>query len=241
MGRAPMSVAGAEYVRAMAARSSDRLAREAFQQLALSLVNPGATVFDFGAGPGIDARYYAERGLAVSAYDVDPAMCAYFAQECADLIRAGRVVLVGGPYGDFLRPRSEAGGGRADLITANFAPLNLVGDLRPLFAKFHDLTPSGGRLLASVLSPCFVGDLRYGWWWRNVGRLLRTGDFSVPGTQAPIVRRRLSSYAAQCEPYFVLERVYRGLPSRSGGSRPGRWAWLRGTTSQFIFLLFRRR
>jgi SAM-dependent methyltransferase len=235
-----MNVAGAEYVRAMAARRSDRLARTAFQQLVLRLVNPGDALFDFGAGPGIDARFYVERGLTVRAYDVDPAMCAYFAHECADLIQAGRVVLEEGPYAEFLRSRGDTAGRRARLVTANFAPLNLVGDLRTLFAKFHELTQTDGRVLVSVLSPCFVGDLRYRWWWRNVLRLWRTGDFSVPGAQAPIVRRRLASYASQCQPYFVLERVYRGFPPVSGGSRPGPWSWLRGTRSQFMFLQFRR-
>ena len=236
-----MSVAGAEYVRAMMARRSDRLARTAFQQLALILAKPGGTVFDFGAGPGIDARFYAERGFTVGAYDVDPAMCDYFAQQCADLIQDGRVALVSGSYGEFLRRGSVLQVRRAELITANFAPLNLVGDLRPLFEKFHELTQPDGRVLASVLSPYFLGDLRYGWWWRNVLRLWRTGYSSVPGAQAPIVRRRLSDYQSQCEPHFVLERVYRGLPPVSGGGRPGSLTWVRGTTSQFLFLLFRKR
>jgi len=42
-----------------------------------------------------------------------------------------------------------------DLITSNFAPLNLIEDLPELFEKFHALTGPGGRVLASVLSPVF--------------------------------------------------------------------------------------
>jgi hypothetical protein len=55
----------------------------------------------------------------------------------------------------------------ADLVTSNFAPLNLIDALPELFAKFHALTAPNGRVLASVLSPNFLGDLKYRWWWQN--------------------------------------------------------------------------
>jgi SAM-dependent methyltransferase len=241
-------LAGAEYVQQITALASDRRARVAFQELVLRIAPPGGALFDFGAGPGIDARFYAERGFAVAAYDVDPKMREFFVVHCRDLIDAGRVTIDGGTYQEFLVRKSVGGGRRVDLVTSNFAVLNLVPDLQELFANLHALTAPHGKVLASVLSPYFVGDLKYGWWWRNALRLWRDGQFSVPGAQAPIVRRRLANYAAHSVPYFTLERVFRGLPAqrRQTGddgetSRGRRHAWLRATTSRFMFLLFARR
>ena len=240
-------ITGERYVTQITARQSDRLARAEFRDVVRKLLEPGATVFDFGAGTGMDARFYTEQGFKVAAYDVDPQMCEFFAAHCQDLIEAGRVTLTGGGYRDFLaRPTPHAPA--VDLVTANFAPLNLIADLRELFAKFHQLTNPGGRVLASVLSPYFIGDLKYRWWWRNVLRLWRTGRYSVPGAQAPIVRRRVSDFAEQSMPYFTLRSVLRGLPTpgRRNNASVGSDARAFGTvlslsTSRYMFLLFERR
>lgn len=244
--RAEPLVAGAHYVAQLEARKSDRRARAAFRALVLRIAKPGARLFDFGCGPGLDARFYAERGLFVHAYDVDEKQCDYFVSHCRDLIEAGRVSLERGPYDEFLsRDRSRAA---VDLVTANFAPLNLIADLRELFARFHELTVPGGHVLASVLSPYFLGDLRYSWWWQNLPALARTGRYCVPGSQAPICRRRLADFAAQSSPYFALEDVFPGLPggrvSNGEALPPGagmRGAWLRLTSCRFMVLLFTRR
>jgi SAM-dependent methyltransferase len=239
---------GADYVGAITALESDRRARSAFQDLVLRIAIPGAALFDFGAGPGIDARFYAERGFSVGAYDVDPGMCEYFSAHCREFIQAGRVELEGGSYRDFLTRKAVGDGRRVDLVTSNFAPLNLIDDLRDLFAKFHDLTAPDGKVLASVLSPYFIGDLKYRWWWRNSLRLWRDGHFAVQGVQAPIIRRRLADFAGQSAPYFALKRVFPGLPPYRGRdangvdvSRDGRYAWLRLTTCRFMILLFEKR
>ena len=240
-------ITGAEYVKQITARESDRRARAAFLDLVLKIAPPRAALFDFGAGPGIDARFYAGHGFSIAAYDVDPEMCEFFAEHCRDLIDAGRVTLENGSYRDFLaRHRARADRG-IDLVTSNFAPLNLIADLNELFAVFHALTGAHGKVLASVLNPYFVGDLRYRWWWRNALRLWRSGHFSVPGAQAPIVRRRLADFAAQSAPFFKLERVFQGLPSnqaqRADGidvSRGHRYTWTRLTKCRFMFLLFQK-
>jgi SAM-dependent methyltransferase len=238
-------VTGAEYVAQITALESDRRARSAFRDLVQKIAPPGGALFDFGAGTGMDARYYAERGFSVAAYDVDPQMREFFAAHCRDLIDAGRVTLESGGYREFLARQSVAGGRGADLVTSNFAPLNLINDLPELFAKFHALTTPNGRVLASVLSPYFLGDLKYRWWWRNLPRLVRDGRFSVPGSQALIVRRRLWDFAAQSAPYFRLERVFRGLPTHSarpaadgGAGNHTHGVWLRLTTCRYMFLLF---
>ena len=239
---------GADYVEAITELQSDRLARSAFQDLVARIASPDAVLFDFGAGPGIDARFYAERGFTVEAYDVDPGMREYFSVHCREFIQAGRVVLDGGTYRDFLARKTPDGEGRVELITANFAPLNLIDDLPELFAKFHALTLPDGKILASVLSPYFAGDLKYSWWWRNCLRLWRDGHYSVRGAQASIVRRRLADFARQCAPYFALRRAYRGLSPYPGRpphgidmNRHSRHAWLRLTRCRFMFLLFEKR
>jgi SAM-dependent methyltransferase len=239
---------GADYVEAITALESDRRTRSAFQDLVLRIASPGAALFDFGAGPGIDARFYAERGFRVGAYDVDPGMCEYFSVHCREFMESGQVALESGSYREFLTRKAGDEGGRVELVTSNLAPLNLIDDLGDLFAKFHDLTAPNGKVLASVLSPYFVGDLKYGWWWRNSLRLWRDGHFSVQGAQGPIVRRRLADFAGQSAPYFALKRVFPGLPpawARRGNgvdlSGGVGHAWLQLTTGRFMFLLFEKR
>jgi SAM-dependent methyltransferase len=240
--------AGAEYVRAITARESDRRARAAFRRLVLRLVPPAGTVLDFGAGAGLDARYFAHRGLAVRAYDNDPRMCEFLARHCHDLIESGSVRVEAGSYEEFLaRGRAEEGQ-RVDLVAANFAPLNLIADLPSLFARFHARTVPDGKVVASVLNPFFIGDAKYRWWWWNLPRLWQSGRYVVPGALGGIVRRTPADFAAQSAPWFTLERLYRGLPPRdmrdAEGTRwsgDGRAAVWRLCGCRFIFLVFRRR
>jgi len=226
-------VTGADYVAAITARADDRRYREAFQQLALRLSRPGSTLFDFGSGPGLDARCYAEHGRRVLAYDVDPLMSDYLDGYCRNLIEAGTVTQQRGNYRQFL---DSAPGARAELVVSNFAPLCLVTDLAQLFAKFAAITTPDGAVLASVLSPYYLKDLRYGWWWGNAVRLARDGRYAVPGAQAPIWRRRLAEFARQCAPGFRLAEVYAGDHAR----RLARGAWLPLARCRFMFLLFRK-
>ena len=239
--------AGAEYARAIEQRESDRRARRAFQSLALSQVPPGGTIFDFGAGAGTDARLFALRGHCVRVYDNDSLMRGYLAETCRDLIDAGRIVPETGEYAEFLARRADPGAPEANLVVANFAPLDLIDDLPALCEKLHALTVPGGRLLASVLSPYFIGDLRFGWRWRGMVGQWRTGKLVVPGARGNIIRRYLRVFAAECAPWFRLERVFRGLPPRGPAEAVGidftlrpRSAWLHLTCCRFMFLLFRR-
>ena len=245
---APRAVTGAEYVKQLTALESDRRARAAFQAIVLSIAPPGGALFDFGSGTGMDARLYAERGHTVAAYDVDPQMREFFGAHCRDLIEAGRVTLHCGDYRNFLAEDDVGGFRGIDVVTSNFAPLNLIDNLQELFAKFHALTSPCGQVLASVLNPYYVGDLRYRWWWWNLPRLCRDGHFSVQGVQAPIVRRRLAEFAAQSAPYFALTRVFRGLPPSRARDAAGvdvsagvALAGLRLTSCRYIFLLFEKR
>lgn len=220
-------VAGDEYVAAITARESDRRTRRAFQELALRSASPGRDVFDFGAGPGIDAKQYAAHGLRVLAYDIDPRMCASFIRHCGAEIAAGRVHLYEGNYRAFLERvphlRSSFDIG---LVTANFAPLNLVDDLRELFAGLHALTGRRAKLVASVLNPNYVGDLCYRWWWANRLRYWRKGSFSVAGTDMSIHRHSIRRVTDLAAPHFTLEAVQRD-------SSP--------LARRYLFLIFARR
>jgi SAM-dependent methyltransferase len=238
---------GAQYVRAIQQHDSDREARGAFQSLALRHVPPGGTIFDFGAGAGIDARFFAEQGRCVRTYDNDPRMRSYLAETCRDLIEAGRILPETGEYAEFLARNADPRAPQADLVIANFAPLDLIDDLPVLFAKIHALTLPGAGVLASVLSPYFLGDLALGWRWRGMMGQWRTGRLSVPGAGGNIIRRCLRVFAAECAPSFTLQRVFRGRPPRDALEAAGidfalspRTAWLHLTRCRFMFLLFRR-
>jgi SAM-dependent methyltransferase len=227
--------AGAEYVSQITAQESDRRTRSAFRDLVLELAPPGAKLFDFGAGPGIDARFFAERGFTIDAYDVDPRMREFFAGHCRDLIDSGSVSLDGSPYREFLG-RTADGRRPADLVVSNFAPLNLVDDLRELFEKFNRLTGPAGRILANVLTPWFIGDLRTPLWWRTAPRLWREGQVFLPGPQAPYYRRLLRHYRAASAPHFRLSRAFPGTGSRRDGGFP----WLSAAGCRYAFLLFEK-
>jgi SAM-dependent methyltransferase len=228
--------AGADYVSQITAQESDRSTRSAFRNLVLNIAPPGAMLFDFGAGPGIDARFFAERGFTIDAYDVDPRMREFFADHCRELIDLGRVTLDGSAYREFLARAAADGSRRADLVVSNFAPLNLVDDLRELFAKFHALTGPKGRVLAGVLSPYFIGDMRSRLWWRGAPRLWRDGELFLPGPQAPYYRRLLRHFRAASAPHFRLSRVFRGIDPQ----RDGRHGWLHFARCRYMFLLFEK-
>jgi SAM-dependent methyltransferase len=228
-------VAGEEYLAAIVALDCDRRARVAFQNRVLKTAAPGTCLLDFGAGPGIDAKFYAARGFRVIAYDIDPRMCASFERLCKDEIASGQVTLFQGDYWDFIARKLPALRAEYDikLVTANFAPLSLIDDPHELFARLHQVLSPGGKLLASVLNPNFVSDLRYRWWWTQRLSYWRQGYFSVAGNATNIYRRSRRNFDSLARPYFRLESVARGLPDRG---RPP----LSLLTSRYLFLTFGR-
>jgi SAM-dependent methyltransferase len=228
--------AGAEYVSQITAQEPDRRTRSAFRDLVLQLAPAGAKLFDFGAGPGIDARFFAERGFTIDAYDVDPRMRDFFANHCRDLIDSGSVTLDGRAYREFLAGATAGSGRPADLVISNFAPLNLIDDLRELFGKFNTLTGPTGKILASVLNPWFIGELRARMWWRDAPRLWRDGEVFLPGPQAPHYRRLLRHYRAASAPHFRMSRAFPDIDPQ----RDERSGWLRIAGSRYLFLLFEK-
>ncbi len=224
-----LGVTGDDYADQIVARAADRRARLAFHDVVLGLVDPGSLIFDFGAGPGIDADYYAECGFRVRAHDIDPAMCAALSRRCKQHLAAGRVTL----YGAEQEP-AEA----ADAVTANFAPLSLVDDLPGLFRKFHALLKPGAPAIVSVLNPYYLGDMRYRWWWTNAARLAIHGAYRLRSGTGYVYRRTPRVMQRAAAPHFSLTSVVRGLP----GQRWQRWPLRRLAlaSSQFMFLVFIR-
>jgi|RhiMethySRZTD1v2_1073278.scaffolds.fasta_scaffold521147_2 SAM-dependent methyltransferase len=187
--------AGEEYVRIV----GDTRVRQVFQQVALALAPPRCNVFDFGSGPGLDAAVYARHGHTVDAYDHEPKQREYFARHCAELIAEGRVSQRGGTYEEFLQSGDT---GWADLITANYAPLNVIADLAPLFKRLHRISRGRAWFLASVLNPLYIPDLRQRWWWRNLGQLIRRGESCVDVEGAHVHRRSVARIAEMAAPMF---------------------------------------
>jgi SAM-dependent methyltransferase len=234
----------AAYLVAITQRASDRDARHAFQSLAMGLASPGASILDFGCGPGLDAQAYVARGFKVSAFDDDPATRELLRSRCRNEIDSGRLQLHASDYQRFLSAAGSAGS--ADLVTANFAPFNLIANLRELFVAFDRILGPTGKILASVLSPYFIGDMRYGWWWRHLGYLVRRGEYAVPGERGPIIRRCLAVYAHAAAPQFTLRLLW---PGTSSGAlmldhahlwHQGGLAWLPMARCRYMFLLFAR-
>jgi len=239
-------VTGEPYVAAMSAERSDQVARADFVELALKLVPAGGRIFDFGSGPGLDARAYAEGGHEVHAFDVDADMCASFRRTCAAGVAGDRIHLIQSSFESFLA-ESQALVPPVDLITANFAPLNLVPEPAPLFRKFHSMLNDNGRVLASLLNPFHGGDLRYGWWWRGLPALLLRGRFAVQGSQAPVTRWLPARLAREAEPLFSLESIVMpgvrceaddALRIAYSGARGGRPA---PGSGRYQFLVMRKR
>jgi SAM-dependent methyltransferase len=234
--------AGEEYVAAITARDSDRDARRAFWDLVLRQAVPGGCIFDLGAGAGIDAKFYAERGFQVRAYDVDPYMRASFVSRCSREIGSGQVQLYHGDYRNFLEWAIPNIRGEQDVnvVTANFAPLNLIPDLRELFAGLHTLTAPGAKIIASVLNADFPGDMAYRWWWANRLQYWWQGQFRVVGASTAVYRRSVGNFAAQADPYFILRSAVRGAPLRDTGGA-GSATWMSRLMSRYTFLVLDRR
>jgi hypothetical protein len=149
----------------------------------------------------VDAELYARHGHVVDAYDHDPDMREYFTHHCHALIAEGRIRQRQGSYEEFLAGRDT---GWADLITSNFAPLNLVDDLVALFRRLHELSRGRARILASVLNPLAFRDFRYPWWRQNLGKLIRHGEFFVEGQHGRVYRRSVNRMAELAAPGFRL-------------------------------------
>jgi 2-polyprenyl-3-methyl-5-hydroxy-6-metoxy-1,4-benzoquinol methylase len=193
----------------------DRRVRERFQQMVFRLMPPHATILDFGAGTGIDARCYAAKGFTVLVHEPSEANLGYLREYCRQEIAKGKIVIT-----DLSVTR------KVEMIVANFAVLNLIGDHRALFAKFAGLLVPRGFVLVSLLNPFFLGDARYAWWRGSLRSLVANGAYAVDGEFDRIYRFAPSVVSRAARPDFT---VLTCVP-----------AWPRLAISRYIFMLFQK-
>lgn len=191
-----------------------QLVRDRFQELALSSLPPGASVLDFGAGTGIDAKAYAAKGHPTFVYEPSEANCGYLALHCREDIERKAIAIVNSPLDC-----------KVHAVTANFAVLNHIPDQAALFDQLSQVVHPGGFVLASMLNPYYLGDARYSWWRANLLNLLRHGQYAIE-SESRIHRFAPRVVARAATPHFQLEHVLpRGL----------------GMANQlYLFLLLRR-
>jgi SAM-dependent methyltransferase len=149
----------------LAASPYNALARIAFTDLVSRYVPAGSTLLDFGCGTGLDAREYARRGYRVLAYDNSPGMVAELERRCAAEIASGAIVAWAGDYSQFVQRLPSA-----DAVVANFAVLNSIRDLEPLFDAFAACLAPRGWVLVSLLNPIHWSKVKMPQWWRSIVR-----------------------------------------------------------------------
>lgn len=158
----------AEYDVHLRSSPYNDLARTAFHDLVARYVPAGSTLLDFGCGTGLDALDYAQQGYRVLAYDNSPGMVAQLEARCRAQIASGAVATCAAEYPRFLDrfPAWPA----PDAIVANFAVLNSIRDLSPLFETFaRQLRPSGW-VIVSILNPLHWAKVRTPGWWQDAWR-----------------------------------------------------------------------
>lgn len=198
----------------------DLATREAFRSLVRALVPAGRCLLDFGCGTGSDAQWYAEQGYRVLAYDNSRGMMQQVRERCRLEIEKRQIVTLDGAYEDFLT--RSALPDQPSAITANFAVLNLIEDLRRLFETFATHLSPGGLVIGCVLNPFLIRDARYGWWWRSLSALVLGGRFRLRGKQADTFRYTRQAIRAAARPRFREL----GLP------------YARRLLSRYVFLAF---
>src|SRR5579864_800274 len=139
--------------------------RHAFRTRVSAIAGPGGLILDFGCGTGADAAWYAARGHRVIAYDLAPRMVDEVRVRCRAEIEAGLVTTLAGRI-DVLVPALERVGA-VSVIAANFAVLSHIRDLGPHLQMLGPHLAVDGALIASVLNPFYLHDMRRTWWWRG--------------------------------------------------------------------------
>lgn len=216
------AVAG-DYDKLMDRRAANEM-RLSFCERVASAAGRGGGILDFGCGTGVDAAWYAARGHGVLAYDVSPGMVEVLQDRCRDDIQAGRIAWAVGPF-EVLESALQARG-QVAAIAANFAVLNHVTQLEPLLQRLAAHLQPEGALLACVLNPLCLRDLRRPWWWASLLRTRGAGPIRQDG-KVTSHRHFVGAIRKAAAPAFDLEEVE---PARGGMLH-----------SDFLFVVLRRR
>ncbi len=220
--------AAAGYDALVDGRDDNVAVRLSFCERVVSIAGPGGVILDFGCGTGTDAAWYAARGHRVIAYDVSPGMVDVLRARCINEIAAGRITPAVGPLAAM--ETALQGSPPVAAISANFAVLSHVRELKPLLQRLASHVKPEGALVASVLNPFYRQDMRHAWWWRSALRSVRTGAIELKG-KVTSYRHFVSAIREAAEPHFALVEVR--AASRS--------ALLGAFDSNFLFVVLRRR
>lgn len=158
------------------------LAREAFAELVTRSVPPDSRLLDFGCGTGIDAFHYARKGYRVLAYDNSPGMVAQLEQRCKAEIASGKITAWSEGYPSFLMHFPQSAPPSA--VVSDFAVLNSIRELEPLFDTFARHLAPPGWMIVSILNPLHWLKLKTPRWWLKA---LRDRDGSPVYTSQPYV------------------------------------------------------
>lgn len=211
--------------------------RDAIRRRVSEAAAAGSPILDFGCGTGADAAWYARRGHRTVAYDISAGMVDALGRRCAREIADGMVIPVAGGLDRLDAELARAG--RLGAIAANFAVLNHVHDLRPLFRRFAPHLATGGVIVASVLNPRYWRDMRCRWWWAGALRSLGTGSIGVAG-DVSTYRHFVRTVRRAAAPQFVLaDRDVEVVgPERDHGVTR---TWYNSFSTNFLMLVLRKR
>lgn len=211
--------------------------RAAFRRRVSAAAGAGTPILDFGCGTGTDASWYAAHGHRVIAYDLSHGMIAVLRDRCVTEIAENSIRPIAGDLELLVEALERAGPVAA--IAANFAVLNHVRDLRPLFGTLAPYLVRDGVIVACVLNPFYWRDMTRSWWWRGMPSSLWTGAIKVAG-QVTTYRHYMRAVRRMASPHFELIERKGASSAENGRSAP--CESLRETLADnFLFLLLRKR
>ena len=193
----------AQYDQMLSSVPGDRWVRQAFQSFVTRQVSPGKLLLDFGCGTGTDALSYVRRGYRVIAYDNSSGMLNELQHKCAAEIAQGQIVCTCLPYHEFLASQPGQSGPPPDAVVANFAVLNLIDELTPLFDFFARVLTPPGWVIVSVLNPFFWKEMIHPAWWKANRIDLASQTVRAHATSSTVTRHFVSRIDQAASGHFV--------------------------------------
>jgi SAM-dependent methyltransferase len=195
-----------EYDRDMEAPAAREIRERLWRHAELQL-QPHARILDFGAGSGIDAEHFADRGHTVVAFDVSAGVLEVLRSRCARHLASGAVTVLAGDL-VALRTRLQALP-PFDAVICNFAVLNLIEDLQPVFDLFAARLRPGGKVLITIQNPWALGDVLSRAFVKSLLSFPRHGVMRYPSADSGYTYRHLPLQLRR-----AAGRRFRSLPWR---------------------------